>query len=160
MTLTAKDVAEITRLLEESSFDELYLELDGLKLTLRRGATGDVGAAPVDASSTPAAAATAPNTTAPPRNASPVPTSSSDPSAHTVSAPLLGTFYRAPKPGAPPFVEVGSIVEEETIICIIEVMKLMNTVRAGVRGRVSEILASDGALVEYGEALLRVSPSS
>ena len=78
----------------------------------------------------------------------------------TVTAPLLGTFYRAPKPGAPPFVEVGSAVEEDTIIGIIEVMKLMNTVRAGTRGKVLEILAQDGALVEYGETLMRVSKAS
>jgi acetyl-CoA carboxylase biotin carboxyl carrier protein len=74
-----------------------------------------------------------------------------------VTAPLLGTFYRAPKPGAPPFVEIGSAVEKETIIGIIEVMKLMNTVRAGTSGRVVDILAQDGALVEYGETLMRVS---
>jgi acetyl-CoA carboxylase biotin carboxyl carrier protein len=74
-----------------------------------------------------------------------------------VTAPLLGTFYRAPKPGALPFVEVGVVVEEDTIIGIIEVMKLMNTVRAGTRGTVVEILAQDGALVEYGEVLVRVS---
>ncbi len=73
-------------------------------------------------------------------------------------APLLGTFYRAPKPGAPPFVEVGAKVEPDTIIGIIEVMKLMNTVRAGVRGEVREIRARDGSLVEYGETLLRIDP--
>jgi acetyl-CoA carboxylase biotin carboxyl carrier protein len=83
-----------------------------------------------------------------------------DPNTLTVSAPLLGTFYRAPKPGAPPFVEVGSRVAEDTIVGIIEVMKLMNTVRAGVRGKVIQILARDGALVEYGETLLHVSKTS
>ena len=71
-------------------------------------------------------------------------------------APLLGTFYRAPKPGAPPFVEAGARVEANTIVGIIEVMKLMNTVRAGVRGVVREIRARDGVLVEYGETLLTV----
>ena len=79
-----------------------------------------------------------------------------------MNAPLLGTFYRAPKPGAPPFVELGARVEPETVIGIIEVMKLMNAVRAGVRGVVREIRARDGTLVEYGETLLlidaRVSP--
>jgi acetyl-CoA carboxylase biotin carboxyl carrier protein len=65
-----------------------------------------------------------------------------------VVAPMLGTFYRAPRPGEPPFVEHGSPVQADTIIGIIEVMKLMNTVRAGVRGTVVEILACDGALVE------------
>ena len=73
---------------------------------------------------------------------------------------MLGTFYRAPKPGAPPFVEVGAEVEADTVIGIIEVMKLMSTVRAGLRGRVTQILASDGVLVEFGEVLLRISPAA
>jgi acetyl-CoA carboxylase biotin carboxyl carrier protein len=82
-----------------------------------------------------------------------------DPNIQDVPAPLLGTFYRAPKPGAPPFVEVGGTVEEDTIVGIIEVMKLMNTVRAGVRGTVTEFRVADGALAEYGETLLRVRKS-
>jgi acetyl-CoA carboxylase biotin carboxyl carrier protein len=146
VSLTAKDVAQITRLLEESSFDELYLELDGLKLSLRRGSATNAQSL-VDP-----AAALAPRPTPP---ATPP-----DPNTLMVSAPLLGTFYRAPKPGAAPFVEIGSQVEEDTIVGIIEVMKLMNTVRAGVRGKVTQILARDGALVEYGETLLRVSKTS
>jgi acetyl-CoA carboxylase biotin carboxyl carrier protein len=88
------------------------------------------------------------------------PNTAADPNTLTVSAPLLGTFYRAPKPGAAPFVEIGSQVEENTIVGIIEVMKLMNTVRAGVRGKVIQILGRDGALVEYGETLLRLSKMS
>jgi acetyl-CoA carboxylase biotin carboxyl carrier protein len=151
VTLTAKDVAEITRLLEESSFDELYLELDRLKLSLKRG--GAVAAQGGGNSVGVALPAAVPFPT--PTSGSPPP--ASDPTAQDVPAPLLGTFYRAPKPGAPPFVEVGSPVEEDTIIAIIEVMKLMNTVRAGVRGKVTEILARDGTLVEYGQTLMRVS---
>ena len=177
MTLTAKDVAEITRLLEQSSFDELYLELDGVKLSLRRGGAGALSgaaataaparmeahadaaapAAPAAAASTPTAPAPAARATTPPPSEA---AASADPNVHDIPAPLLGTFYRAPKPGAPPFVEVGSLVEEETIIGIIEVMKLMNTVRAGVRGRITEILARDGVLVEYGETLMRVDRTS
>ncbi|MGH8150829.1 MAG: acetyl-CoA carboxylase biotin carboxyl carrier protein [Steroidobacteraceae bacterium] len=181
MTLTAKDVEEITRLLEESSFDELYLELDGLKLSLRRGAgaaapaPGAVGVSAAQVPGVPAQLAAAKRSAirAPAASAAAVPTTSSSssspvrapraaggPASHDVPAPLLGTFYRAPKPGAPPFVEVGSLVEEETIIAIIEVMKLMNTVRAGMRGRVTEIVARDGDLVEYGETLLRVGVQS
>jgi acetyl-CoA carboxylase biotin carboxyl carrier protein len=83
----------------------------------------------------------------------------SDPNVQDVVAPLLGTFYRSPKPGAPPFVEIGATVAEDTVVAIIEVMKLMNTVRAGVSGTVVEILPVDGALVEYGEPLLRVRKS-
>ena len=74
-------------------------------------------------------------------------------------APLLGTFYRAPKPGSAPFVQPGSAVEENTIVGIIEVMKLMNTVRAGAKGAVREIIAIDGVLVEFGQPLLRIDKS-
>jgi acetyl-CoA carboxylase biotin carboxyl carrier protein len=82
----------------------------------------------------------------------------SEPGLCEVPSPLLGFFYRAPKPGEPPFVEVGSRVEVDTAIGIIEVMKLMNTVHAGVKGEVIEILTENGAAVEYGEILLRVRP--
>jgi acetyl-CoA carboxylase biotin carboxyl carrier protein len=144
VTLTSKDVAEITRLLEQSAFTELQLEIDGLKISLKRGAAGS--AAPA-ATATPEAPPAAPAAQA----------ETTDPHRHTVSAPLLGTFYRAPKPGAAPFVEVGSAVNEDTIVGIIEVMKLMNAVRAGARGTVVEILGRDGMLVEYGETLLRIT---
>ena len=143
MSLTAKDVAEITKLLDESDVDELHLEVDGMKLSLRRG-----GGAEPTVELAPTAAQPASPVIAP---------APEDAGLHTVTAPLLGTFYRAPRPGAPPFVEIGSEVEPDTVIGILEVMKLMNTVRAGARGRVAQILARDGALVEYGEALLRVS---
>jgi acetyl-CoA carboxylase biotin carboxyl carrier protein len=85
-----------------------------------------------------------------------VPPSRSIPPSPRSAPPLLGTFYRAPKPGAPPFVDVGASVEPDTVIGIIEVMKLMNAVRAGTRGVVREIRARDGTLVEYGETLLLV----
>jgi acetyl-CoA carboxylase biotin carboxyl carrier protein len=214
VSLTAKDVAQITRLLEESNFDELYLELDGLKLSLRRGSAANVqsvvgaatapaptpvrpatpastrtmpgspAVAPASLTAAPASLAAAPVSLAATSASSLAPSAScaaspgaspaaqtawaeatdpntlADPNTVTVSAPLLGTFYRAPKPGAPPFVEIGSQVEEDTIVGIIEVMKLMNTVRAGVRGKVSQILGRDGALVEYGETLIRVSKTS
>jgi acetyl-CoA carboxylase biotin carboxyl carrier protein len=168
VTLTAKDVAQITRLLEESSFDELYLELDGVKLSLKRNSAGVRAgapgfAAPPAASGTAAEPAPAAAPVSSQRSAAAVApkadADAADPNAHSVSSPLLGTYYRAPKPGASPYVEVGSIVEEDTIVGIIEVMKLMNTVRAGVRGRVTQILARDGILVEYGETLLRIAKS-
>ena len=149
MSLTAKDVAEITRLLEESSFDELYLELDGLKLSLKRGSAPQTEPGRIVAETDPSAAPS-----------QPVEVVTVDPGIHNVAAPLLGTFYRSPKPGAQPFVEVGSQVKEDSIIGIIEVMKLMNTVRAGVAGAVTEILAPDGALVEYGQVLLCIRKAS
>jgi acetyl-CoA carboxylase biotin carboxyl carrier protein len=149
VSLTAADVAEIMRMVEQSTFDELTLELDGIKLCLRRGV-----AAPLPIS-TPAPALS-PQSAAVARSEPAAAVQSVDPDLRDVTAPMLGTFYRAPKPGAPPFVEIGASVEEDTIVAIVEVMKLMNAVRAGVRGTVTEVLASDGALVEYGETLLRV----
>jgi len=146
MSLTAADVAEIMRLVEQSGFDELNLEINGTKISLRRGSPAPgVPSAP----NVPAAAPA-------PAPAASAPKASTDPGVQDLPAPLLGTFYRSPKPGAPAFVEVGSAVSDDTIIGIIEVMKLMNTVRAGVRGTVIEIIAADGALVEFGAALMRV----
>jgi len=159
VSLTAKDVAEILKLLEGSSFDSLDLEIDGMRVQLRRG--GGAGAVAVDAAagSVPdtrvAAARRAASVAAPAAAAMAAPVEV-PPGASAVQAPLLGIFYRAPKPGEPPYVEVGSRVEPETIVGIIEVMKLMNTVRAGIAGQVVAIPARNGELVEFGEALLFV----
>lgn len=153
MTLTAKDVAEIMRLLEQSSFDNLSLEIDGVKLNLQRGSSVPVRQSVAPASS----AASQPK---PVQSAAPKVRPPSEPGLAEVSSPLLGIFYRAPKPGEPPFVEVGSKVEEDTVIGIIEVMKLMNSVRAGTKGEVVEILAENAALVEYEEILLRLRPGA
>lgn len=160
MSLSAGDVAEIMRLLDESRFDELTLETGDLKLTLRRAGAGPSAVA--SAPATAPASAPAPQTPPPPEAAA-AESATPAPQADTgegvaVPSPLLGVFYRAPKPGEPPFVEVGDRVEEDTIVGIIEVMKLMNTVRAGVRGEVVAIPAVNGELVEYGETLLRVRP--
>jgi acetyl-CoA carboxylase biotin carboxyl carrier protein len=151
MTLTAKDVAEIMRLLEESSFDSLSLEINGIKLKLQRGSAARVPPDSVDASSLAAAPpVTHPGTS----KAKPPP----KPGLLDVPSPLLGVFYRAPKPGEPAFVQIGTKVSADAVVGIVEVMKLMNSVRAGVAGEVVEILAENGALVEYGEVLLRVRP--
>ncbi len=176
MSLTAADVAEILRLLEQSSFDELNLEMNGVKLTLKRGAavTGNRAASADEEALNRRAAGTTETITVAPSAANPgsaqsaapnsaatyaTPERTTDPNIHDVPSPLLGTFYRSPKPGAPPFVEVGATVSEETIVAIIEVMKLMNTVRAGARGTVAEIIPPDGSLVEYDQPLLRIRKS-
>ena len=157
MSLTAADVAEILRLVEGSSFDEFSLELDGLKLNFKRTADGLASSEP------PAGAVLPPTPIAPPIAAptaapldAPAAVAAADPNVHSVHSPMLGTFYRAPKPGEPPYVAVGDVVEKDTIVGIIEVMKLMNTVRAEVGGTVAQILVADGAFVEYGEVLLRI----
>jgi acetyl-CoA carboxylase biotin carboxyl carrier protein len=160
VTLTAADVAEIMRIVEQSKFDELNLEIDGVKLTLRRGgASGGFArseAMPPASLDAPATAVLQSDlgkaqTAAPVVVSGPV-----DASLKDITSPMLGTFYRAPKPGSAPFVEIGSMVDENSVIAIIEVMKLMNTVRAGVKGVVTEILPVDETLVEFGEVLMRV----
>lgn len=137
--LTRADVDEILKLIESSDFDELRLEMGGLKLELRRR-----GASTQMPASVPAPVAAAPM----------VPTVAGTP----VPAPLLGIFWHAPRPGAAPFVKPGDRVQPDTIIGIIEVMKLMNQVPAGVAGTVLEITAPNGELVEHGACLLRVQP--
>jgi acetyl-CoA carboxylase biotin carboxyl carrier protein len=147
MNLTHEDVQEIVKLLDDSSFDELILETDRYKLTLRRAASGWTqeretartheaeAALKVNGAETPVAL---------------------EPGVAAIYPPLVGTFYRAPKPGAPPFVEVGSLVDEDTVVAIIETMKLMNSVHAGVRGVVTEICAGNAEFVEHGHVLMKV----
>jgi acetyl-CoA carboxylase biotin carboxyl carrier protein len=147
VSLTAKDVEEIIRVLNESQFDELELEIDGIKMSLRR--SGAV--APVARPARPVAASA--SIVSPPISA-PVNVGSRPPGTMAVTAPLLGTFYRAPKPGDPPYVKIGDRVDADTIVGIIEVMKLMNVVRAGIAGTVVEVVAENGALVEFEQDLL------
>lgn len=163
MSLTAADIAEIARLLDESKFSSLTLETGGMKLRIRRdgggwsaepdeeveervpaqaGSSGE-GAQPTEVT---AAAGT------------PLTQEAGAPVAGEVDvpAPLLGNFYSAPRPGDPPFVEPGDRVEQDTTIAIIEVMKLMNPIRAGVSGIVVAMLAENGTAVEQGQPLIRV----
>jgi acetyl-CoA carboxylase biotin carboxyl carrier protein len=151
LSLSHEEVLEILRLLDASGFDELRLETDGYKLHLRR--SGAPARSPDEPAPAPAQAA------APVATGATAPLAPSNPDGLIdVPAPMLGTFYRAPKPGAPPFVEVGSIVDEQTVVGIVEVMKLMNAICAGVRGAVEQIVAREGTLVEYGDVLIRVRP--
>ena len=139
MSLTAADVAEIMRLVEESGFDELTLEMEGTKISLRRGApAGSTGCAARRRDRNGCCAIGGAGCTGE------VGGVAADPGLKDLPSPLLGTFYRAPKPGAPPFVEVGSQVEADSIVGIIEVMKLMNTVRAGCAARWSRFWLRTG----------------
>ncbi len=75
---------------------------------------------------------------------------------HVIKSPLVGTFYRSPKPGAPPFVEVGDIVSPGQVLCIIEALKVMNEIESDVKGRVEKILVENGEMVEYGQPLFLI----
>jgi len=146
VSLTHDDVQRLLQLLDASHFDEMRLEIGDIKLNLRRG-----NALPVASeTAAPAPAASAPADQTPAAAAAPAD------GLVDIRAPLLGNFYLAPKPGAEPFVRPGAQIEEDTVIGIIEVMKLMNPVPAGLRGEIVEVRARDGQFVEYGQLLMRV----
>jgi acetyl-CoA carboxylase biotin carboxyl carrier protein len=142
--LSNDEIIELLKALNESKFDELRLELPGFKLVLSKGSTSEPIQA-VEAS--------------PP----PEPEKAQEPEdlegLVAVRSPILGIFYRAPKPGAPPFVEVGSQVGAEDTVCLIEVMKLFNTVAAGVAGKIARVCAENGKMVEYNEVLFLIEPA-
>jgi acetyl-CoA carboxylase biotin carboxyl carrier protein len=138
-----EDVREILRLIDDSPLDELRIETDGFSLHVLRG--GAVASEPGPQRPAPAAV-DPPAAAAPTREGT------------LIEAPMLGTFYRAEAPGAPPFVELGARVEPDTIVCLIEVMKMMNSVPARVSGTIVEICAENAMLVEYGEPLFVVEP--
>jgi acetyl-CoA carboxylase biotin carboxyl carrier protein len=150
MGLTDDDVREILRIVDESDLDELRIDTEGFSLHVLRNGAGASAASP--AAPAPPAAGTA----TPPAPDAPAEVAAPDDGTVLVPSPMLGTFYRAESPGATPFVEVGATVGPDTTICIIEVMKMMNSVPAGVGGTVVEVCAENGALVEYGEPLIRV----
>ena len=161
MALTDEDVREILRIIDESDLTELRLQTEGFLLHVVKGErTLDAPAPPVPPA--PPTAPAAPTPAERPPDSAPAslaPPSARSDGAATISAPMLGTFYRAEAPGKPPFVEVGVRVEPETIVCIIEVMKMMNSVPAGVSGTIAEIVPANAELVEYGQPLFRVTPA-
>jgi acetyl-CoA carboxylase biotin carboxyl carrier protein len=139
--LSDDDVREILRLIDESDVEELRVETEGLSLYVRRRDT------PAD-----------PHLVDAPRAVQQAVEGRSTDGLHPILAPMLGTFYRAPAPGAQPFVDVGARVGEDTVVCLIEVMKMMNAVAAGVVGTIVEVCAENAQLVEYGAPLFRVEP--
>jgi acetyl-CoA carboxylase biotin carboxyl carrier protein len=165
MALTDDDVREILRIIDESAVDELQIETEGFSLHVSKGAGADAHsgvaatprAAPERASAPAASASAAASVGARGTAGAPTAEAGADDGLVFVPSPMLGTFYRAESPGAAAFVEVGARVEPDTTVCIIEVMKMMNSVPAGVSGVVAEICAENGQLVEYGEPLFRVT---
>jgi acetyl-CoA carboxylase biotin carboxyl carrier protein len=156
VNLTEKDVREILRLLDETEYDELKLQTDGFNITLRQSAEGS-GSRVAETTSSEAEPATVSD--APPAGgAAPAPGVASD-DVRDIYPPLPGTFYRAPSPGADPFVEVGAAVKDDTVVGLVETMKLMNSVMAGCRGEVIEICVDNGALIEADTVLLRIRES-
>jgi acetyl-CoA carboxylase biotin carboxyl carrier protein len=153
VSLSDEDVREILRLIDESDLDELHIETENFVLHVSKGAGGD------GASRAPLVGAREASPTRSPERPEQTERPEPQDGALTIDSPMLGTFYRAERPGAEPFVDVGTEVEPDTIVCIIEVMKMMNSVPAGVAGTIAEVCCENAALVEYGQPLFRVKPS-
>ncbi len=157
MPVSPSEVARILELVEASTLDEIVIDLGDLHVEVRRrsAATAPAGGA------APAAPAATPPDPAPARAEPAAPPAAPAATAAglvEVRSPMVGTFYRRQSPEAPPFVEVGTQVGVGDPLCLVEVMKLFTTVDARVRGRVAEILAEDGTLVEYDQVLFRIDP--
>jgi len=148
-----KEILELIEFISNSNFVEFELEREGFKIRLVKSGGGAVPVAAVPVSSLPAAASDAPPAAS---ATAPQPAQRF----HEIKSPLVGTFYRAPSPDAPPFTEVGKTVRAGQVLCIVEAMKLMNEIESDVDGAVEEILVSNGQPVEYGELLFRIRPSA
>jgi len=152
-----KDIKAIIDLMKKNSITEFELERQDSKIRLKRGLNGGssttqsedpVSVIPLPLQ--PAVAAPAPATIAPP----PAPTGEID-----IKSPMIGTFYRAPSPEAGNYVEVGAPVTSETVVCIIEAMKVMNEIKAEVKGVITQVLVENGKPVEFGQPLFKVRPA-
>ena len=150
MQLDHEQLHRLLEVLGESDIQEFRLEGDDFRLEIRRNLPGQDVMAPV--MPTPVAAAATPATPPPAATAT-----RSD--LLEITAPMVGTFYRAPAPGEPPFIEVGNRIDVGQTVCILEAMKLMNELEAEVSGEVVEILVDNGTPVEFGQVLMRVRPA-
>ena len=172
MSLTHSDIAEIIKLVDQSTLDEFVVEVGDLKVEIRRkGAmpSAPAGAAAPAPPAPPSAAISPPE---PPSLTSPAPAPAQPkrPPASpgepvlgdgqvAIRSPMVGTFYRRSSPDEPAYVEVGSEVEVDAPLCLVEVMKLYTTIYAKTPGRVARICASDAELVEYDQVLFIIDPA-
>ena len=158
------ELRELIELLRDNGLAELELENEGFRIRLRRESASSEAAVPVAAVSSPAPApvpssepAPAPATSGPAHPGTQATTAASqDQDLHIISSPIVGTFYRSPSPAAEPFVKIGSNVEPESVVCIIEAMKLMNEIQAEASGEIVKIYVENGQPVEYGQPLFGI----
>ncbi|NND99005.1 MAG: acetyl-CoA carboxylase biotin carboxyl carrier protein [Pirellulaceae bacterium] len=146
-------IREIVELMEQHDLNEVDLQQGDDKIKLKRGAEMvPMAAAPSYAPPPPPAAGGS--------SATPAAASGQDDGTITINAPMVGTFYIKPNPESDAFVQVGSVVNEETVVCIVEAMKVFNEIPAECRGTIVEILAEDQQPVDFGKPLFRVKPSA
>jgi acetyl-CoA carboxylase biotin carboxyl carrier protein len=154
-----REIEKIIKLVEESGIDELEVEEGGTRIRVKKHLAvappplAYEHAVPVAAQAMPAAK------TAPEKSVDNAPAQSEPDSKSTapIPSPMVGTFYRSPSPDAPPFIQIGSVVNPDTVVCILEAMKVMNEIKAGISGKVTEILVENAQAVEFGQPLFRVS---
>jgi len=147
--MDAKDLKKIVEIMNENDLVEVEIENDGQRLRVRKAEAG--GVAPI---------VVAPSAAAPPAGAETAPEAASpvNDGLHTITAPMVGTFYRAPAPDQDSYAEVGLRVTPETVVCILEAMKVMNEIKAECSGEIVKICVSNAEAVEYGQALFIVKP--
>jgi acetyl-CoA carboxylase biotin carboxyl carrier protein len=160
------EIKDLIKLVDQTSVQELEIESEGTRLLIRKpGKTESVIVSPAPVQQ--AYPAYVPQPQQQPAAASPSPSAAvpsagqaaeADAGLHKIVSPMVGTFYESPSPGAAPFVSVGDKVNEKTVVCIVEAMKLMNEIEAEVKGTIVEVLVENGQLVEYGQPLFLVRP--
>ena len=154
-----KDIKAIIDLMKKNDLSVFELEKDGIKLKLVKGTQGPVLTTPIALApgiGGAAPAAAAPGVAQPEGAAGALEKSSSGPALKDITSPMVGTFYRSPSPEAGPFVDVGTTVNEDTVVCIIEAMKVMNEIKAETSGVIAEIMVENGKPVQFGQALFKV----
>lgn len=144
-------IEKLIQLLENSSLNQLEVEQEGFRVSLQKQAAGGVFSTLYPPAPTAAAPAAPAAESLPPSLPTPE-------TGKAIEAPMVGTFYRAPSPDAPSYVDVGSSVSEDTVVCILEAMKVMNEIKAGVRGTIDKVMVENGQPVEYGQPLFTVKP--
>jgi len=163
-SVNMEELRELIALLRENGLAELELEREDFRVRLRREGTavfGDHGAltetvrSQVAPGPAPAPAAS-PAPPSPPTGSHAPAAAAEDQNLHIIPSPIVGTFYRSPSPSAEPFVKIGTSVEPQTVVCIIEAMKLMNEIQAEASGEVVKIYVENGQPVEYGQPLFGI----
>jgi len=153
--LELKDIKAVIDLMKKNDLSVFEMEKDGFKLKLQKGAGDQTVFAP-PANGLPASAPPAPQAAPAPASAPAVQDAEKGASLREIVSPMVGTFYRAASPESPAFVDIGKEVTEETVVCIIEAMKVMNEIKAETKGVIAEIVAESGKPVQFGQILFRV----
>lgn len=152
-----KKLKQLVALMKDNDLTEMDLEGEGEKVSLKRGPSGQVQFAPP--APPPAAPPQAAPAQPPAASQAPTPEAPAAAAGPTIDSPMVGTYYASPSPDADAFVAVGTKVKADTVVCIIEAMKVFNEIKAETSGTIEEILVENGAAVEYGQPLFRIKPA-